>query len=319
MPLLSVVTPAYNEAQNLPVLYERLRSALDVPDLEWEWVVVDDHSRDGTFDVLCELAVKDPRVRGIRLSRNFGSHTATPCALNHARGDCAAMIAADLQDPPEVILQLLEKWHAGAQVVWAVRAEREGEKASTILFSRLYYWVMRSFVGLKEMPSTGADCVLLDRAVLEAFRGFQEANMSFLALLTWMGFRQETLFYVKKARLHGKSGWTFGKKLKLTIDSITAFSYLPIRLMSFVGFVVAVMGFAYAIFEIIAALVGHPPTGYPSLMVVILVLGGLQMLMMGVLGEYLWRALDESRRRPRYLIEAVTPQPQAKETVAREH
>jgi dolichol-phosphate mannosyltransferase len=307
MHLLSVVTPAYNEARNLPVLHERLCGVLDELDMEWEWIVVDDHSRDDTFAVLCGLAAKDPRVRGIRLSRNFGSHTAIPCALDHARGACAAMIAADLQDPPEVIPQLLEKWRDGAQVVWAVRAAREGEKASTLLFSRMYYWVMRTFVGLKEMPPTGADCVVLDRTVLDAFREFREVNMSFLALLTWMGFRQETLFYVKKARLHGKSGWTFGKKLKLTIDSITAFSYFPIRLMSVVGFVVALIGFAYAIFVIISALVGHPPTGYPSLMIAILVVGGIQMLMMGVLGEYLWRTLDESRRRPRYLIEAVTP------------
>ena len=136
MHLLSVVTPAYNEARNLPVLHERLCGVLDGLDLEWEWIVVDDHSRDDTFEVLCGLAAKDPRVRGIRLSRNFGSHTAIPCALDHARGACAAMIAADLQDPPEVIPELLEKWRAGAQVVWAVRAAREGEKASTLLFSR---------------------------------------------------------------------------------------------------------------------------------------------------------------------------------------
>ena len=165
---------------------------------------------------------------------------------------------------------------------------------------------MRHVVGLKEMPPTGADFFLLDRQVLDAFLEFKESNVSVLALISWMGFRQETITYDKQARLYGHSGWTLKKKLKLLVDSITSFTYLPIRIMSYVGFLVAFAGFVYAGIVITNALSGHPVEGWSSLMVVILVVGGIQMLMMGVLGEYLWRALDESRRRPRYLIEAMT-------------
>jgi len=156
------------------------------------------------------------------------------------------------------------------------------------------------------MPASGADFFLLDRQVAEAFAHFNEANVSILALLTWMGFRQAVIGYDKEARLHGRSGWDLKKKLKLLVDSVTSFSYLPIRFMSYLGFVVAFLGFLYAGVVIFNAFHGDPVQGWSSLMVIVLVVGGLQMLMMGILGEYLWRALDESRRRPRYMVEATT-------------
>lgn len=305
MTTLSVVTPAYNEARNLPVLYERLRQVLDGAGVDWEWVVVDDHSRDETFAVVAEIARRDPRVRGLRLARNSGSHKAITCGLHHAGGNAAVVLAADLQDPPETLPTLLAAWREGAQVVWAVRAHR-AESAGRVGFARLYYFLMRRLVGIKEMPATGADFFLLDRRVVEALRQFRESNVSLMALITWMGFRQTAVPYDKQARLYGQSGWSLGKKLKLVVDSVTSFSYLPIRLMSATGFIVAILGFLYAIVVTINALAGRPPQGWASLMVAVLVLGGLQMLMMGVLGEYLWRALDEARRRPPYLIEAMT-------------
>lgn len=291
---------------NLPVLYERLCQVLDAVGIDWEWLVVDDHSSDTTFDVLRQIAASHARVRGTRFARNSGSHAAIACGLHAARGRCAAVLAADLQDPPEVLPLLLDEWRQGAQVVWAVRNTREGEKARTLAFSRLYYSLMRRIAGLPQMPSSGADFLLMDRRVVDAFRQFGEANVSLLALITWMGFRQRTIGYTKQARLHGRSGWSLDKKLKLVIDSITSFTYVPIRLMSYTGFVVAFLGFAYALFVAWNAITGVPVTGWSSLMIVVLVIGGLQMLLMGVLGEYLWRALDESRRRPRYLIEDST-------------
>lgn len=263
---------------------------------------MDDHSRDDTFGVVAGIAQQDERVRAIRLARNSGSHTAITCGLRQARGDCAVVLAADLQDPPETLPALLAQWQAGAQVVWAVRARREGESASAVGFARLYYLIMRRLVGMQEMPASGADFFLLDRRVLDAFRQFRESNVSILALLTWMGFRQASITYEKQARLHGRSGWSLGKKFKRVVDSVTSFSYLPIRLMSLAGFVVAIIGFLYAAVVVVNALAGRPAQGWASLMVVVLV-GGVQMLMMGVLGEYLWRALDETRGRPRYLIE----------------
>lgn len=303
-PFISVVTPAFREAENLPLLYQRLRGVLEAQPLRWEWLIVDDHSPDETFAVASRLSRIDQRVRVMRLSRNGGSHTALACGLHHALGHCAVAIAGDLQDPPEVIPALVEEWRKGAQVVWAVRGLREGASSSTLGFARIYYFLMRRIVGLREMPASGADFFLLDRAVLNAFREFREAHVSVLALLSWMGFYQVSITYDKQARLRGHSGWTLEKKIKLVLDSVTAFTYLPVRLISYLGAAIGLLGFLYAGLVVVNALFGNPTEGWSSLMVVILLLSGMQMLMMGVLGEYMWRALDESRRRPRYLIEA---------------
>lgn len=307
-PTISVVTAAYNEAANLPVLYQRLLRIFDDIETSWEWIVVDDHSKDATFGVVREIAANDSRVRCIRLARNSGSHLALTCGLTLSRGQCAVLLAADLQDPPETMPALLEKWRSGAQVVWAVRALREGERASKLLFARSYYWIMRRIVGLPEMPPTGADFFLMDRRVIDAFCQFQESNISMLGLITWMGFRQDRIDYVKHARLHGASGWNLRKKLKLVVDSVTSFTYLPIRIMSYSGFCLALLGFLYAAATVYRSFSGIPVQGWASLMVVVLVVGGFQILLMGVLGEYIWRALDESRHRPRFLIEDTTPE-----------
>jgi len=190
--------------------------------------------------------------------------------------------------------------------VWAVRAQREGENAATVGMASLFYWIMRNVIGMHELAASGADFFLIDRRVVEAYRGFDERNVNLFALLAWMGFRQNTVTYTKEARLHGQSGWTLKKKLKLAVDSITAFSYLPVRVMSWTGMLTAIAGFCYAMSIIYNAISGQPVEGWSSLMVVVLVVGGFHMLMLGVLGEYIWRALDEARRRPRYTIEAAT-------------
>lgn len=304
---LSVITPAYNEEENLPDLYERLRTVLDSIPVEWEWIVIDDHSSDRTFEISAGLAQRDRRIRALRFSRNFGSHAGVSCGLRIARGDCAVVLAADLQDPPEIIPQLLAAWQNGTQVVWAVRDKRLGENTATLKTSGLFYWIMRNVIGMRELAPTGADFFLIDRCVIEAYRGFDERNINIFALLAWMGFRQETVGYTKEPRLHGSSGWTFKKKLKLAVDSITAFSYLPVRFMSWTGVLTAIAGFIYAMFVIANAVRGQPVEGWSSLMVIVMVIGGFQMLMLGVLGEYVWRGLDEARRRPRYTIEATTP------------
>jgi dolichol-phosphate mannosyltransferase len=304
--MLSVVTPAYNEARNLPVLYAKLVEILSEQSLDWEWIVIDDHSSDGTFGVISGIARSDQRVRGIRFARNFGSHAAIICGLRQSRGSCAVVMAADLQDPPETLPMLLEKWENGAHVVWAVRAGREGENLTTVGFARLYYLLMRKIVGIKEMPASGADFFLIDQRVIEALRQFNEGNVSLMALITWMGFDQTSITYTKQSRLYGSSGWNLSKKLKLIVDSVTSFTFLPIRFMSYLGLAVSIFGFLYAAFVILNAYYGAPIEGWSSLMVVVLVVGGFQMLMMGILGEYLWRALDEARQRPHYLIESST-------------
>lgn len=311
-PLLSVVTPSYNEERNLPVLHERLKAVFADPALamDWEWIIIDDHSADATFAVASGLAKADPRIRVLRFSRNFGSHMGIACGIDHARGNCCVVMAADLQDPPETIPELVAKWRDGAQVVWAVRASRPGETTGTLAFASLYYLMMRRVMGLNAMPATGADFFLLDKRVMEAVRAHDERNMSILALIVWMGFRQDEIHYDKHARTEGKSGWTLAKKAKLVVDSLTSFSYLPIRVMSLLGLTIAVCGLLYSGVVVVNALFSHPSEGWSSLMVAVLLLGGIQMLMLGILGEYIWRGLDESRNRPRYLIEAASPEAQ---------
>ncbi len=303
---VSVITPVFNEAENLPVLLSRLKAVFQDLEVDWEWVLVDDRSTDRSFDVIRELAQKETpeRIRGFRLARNSGSHTALMCGFDQAKGRCAVVLAGDCQDPPETIPALLEEWREGCSVVWAVRRERRGEGTSTLAFSRLYYWLMRSFVGIRNMPDSGADFFLLDRCAVNAVTRYQEQNVSVLALLSWIGFSHGSIEYDKEARLHGTTGWTLEKKLKLVADSVTSFTYAPVRLMSYLGVLVGCAGFVYSIVVIYSAFTsGAAPEGWSSLMVVILFMGAAQMLMMGVLGEYLWRALDESRRRPRYIVE----------------
>ena len=302
---LSVVVPCYNEAMNLPTLYERLRAVLDGEGIEWEMIAVDDHSVDNTFEVLIGLTQHDERVCAIRLARNVGSHVATMCGIEHVRGSLVVMIAADLQDPPEIIPQLLEKWRGGHQIVWAVRSGNEGHTRAARLFSRIYHTTMLKILGNGHLTPEGADVFLIDRVVADALTQHREANLSLYAILAWLGFRQGTIFYTKKGRKHGSSGWTLRKKLKLFIDSVTAFSYFPIRFMSLFGTIIALTGCIYAVVLIGNSIIGFPPQGWTSLMVVVLVIGGAQIAMLGVLGEYLWRNLDESRRRPRYNIERV--------------
>ena len=304
--LISIVTPAFNEAENLPVLRDRLHQALDEQDFDWEWIVVDDHSEDDTFAVLLGIAEKDKKLRAVRLARNSGSHIALVCGLDEAEGDCAVILASDLQDPPEMVPDLVSKWRAGAQVVWAERTRRTKGKAMELGLGSAFYWIMRHVIGIRNLPAKGSDFFLVDRRVVNASREFGERNVDILALIAWMGFRQTSIPYEKSDRLHGKSGWTFGKKVKMILDSITAFSSLPVRLMMWAGMFFALIGFAYAIVVINIALTAGSVPGWPSLMVVMLVIGGMLMLMMGVLGEYLWRSLDESRRRPRYLVEDET-------------
>ena len=303
-PKLSIVTPAFNEEECLQDLYDRTCQALDPFEEEWELIIVDDHSTDNTFQIIKQIAELDHRVHGIRLARNTGSHMALLCGIQHARGECAVTLASDLQDPPELILKMMELWKNTAQVVWAVREKREGESFFDVWFARQYYSLMRNIVGIKEMPTSGADFFLIDRKVIDALCQFRETHVSILALISWMGFRQETVNYNKRVREHGVSGWTLRKKLKLVVDSIVSFSYLPIRVMSYMGIVVAIIGFISAISIVIDALDGIPVEGWASLMVVILFVGGLQMVMIGVLGEYTWRALDEARRRPQFIVEA---------------
>lgn len=295
--MLSIVTPAFNEASNLEALYARLVRFFDRVGAEWEWIIVDDHSRDETFSIIERLSLVDGRVRGLRLARNSGSHVAITCGLHHALGDAAVMMAADLQDPPETLEAMIAAWRQGAQVVWAARRGRPST------FSVLYYAIMRRVVGMKEMPANGADFFLVDRVVLDAFRQFPERNVSVLALITWLGFRQLSIEYDKQPRAAGQSGWTLARKVRLVVDSVTAFTDLPIRLCGYAGAILVTI----ALFIGALGLVLLPRLGAVILLIVSVLFGlaGMQLLALAIVGAYVWRALDESRRRPPYLVERI--------------
>jgi len=300
--MISILTPAFNESANLRALYERLTAAMSADAIEWEWLIVDDHSRDDTFAVIQQLAMVDPRVRGLRLARNSGSHIAIMCALHHVSGDAAALLAADLQDPPEFLARMIERWRAGAQIVWAVRRNRPGDSGHKG-FAAIYYWVMRELVGMKEIPANGADFFLVDRVVIDAFRQSRERNTSVFALITWFGFRQDQVEYDKHPRVRGQSGWTLARKIKLVIDSVTSFSDFPLRWCLYGGLSLATV----AVLIAIGALFLLPSLGAGLLLLVALTLGlsGLQLAALAIVGQYVYRALDEARGRPTYVVEAV--------------
>lgn len=309
MSRLSIITAFLNEAKNLPHFRERTLAAAEQLDCDIEVVLVDDHSTDQSAEIAKKWVAEDPRVSYIRLSRNCGSHAACSAGLAHCTGDCAILLAADMQDPPEAIGELMKKWRDGYDVVWAARKQREGERWSTKFLAGAYYSLMRRFA-LPDMPAKGADFLLMDRKVIDAYNAIPEKNTSFLAMIIWMGFRQTSIEYVKQARLAGKSKWTFAKKLKLFIDSMVSFSYTPIRAMSLLGFAMAICGFLYAVTVIIGRVCGLviAGTGFAALMTVLLVGQGCVLIMLGILGEYLWRTFDEARGRPRYIVEEYLTQ-----------
>ena len=305
--LISVILPAYNEQENLPVLFKRLTDvSAGLSAFDFEFIFVDDCSSDATPDILTNLKQVDKRVQFIRFARNCGSHAAIEAGLHFCRGDAAILLAADLQDPPEIIPHLIEPWQNGFKIVWGVRQKREGESLVTLACSRVFYFLMNHLTDVVQ-PPTGADVVLIDRTVVEAVKKSPEKNADIFMLIAWQGFSQSSIVYVKEARHAGYSKWTFSKKIKLFFDSLIPFSYIPLRLMSLMGTIFASVGLVYGAYVLINAFRddAHIPE-WSSLMIVILLLGGFQMSMMGMLGEYLWRTYDETRKRPKYVIEKNT-------------
>ena len=299
MALISIIIPSYNEEESLPVFYRSLADFADKSGNDFEFIFVDDGSKDATFSVLQSFAKDDPRIKILRFSRNFGSHAACLAGLIHSRGDAGTFISAALQDPPEFIQRLIDEWKRGHEVVIGVR---EWEQGSGRLFQKIYYRLVRKFA-LKNMPESGTDVFLIDRKVIDVVASMKEKNTSIFGLILWSGFRQTLLTYKKGVRTRGVSKWTLGKKIKLFIDTFVAFSYFPIRSISVIGILFAVLGFLYAAFIVFNRLFRAVPVeGWASLMVILLVVSGVQLITLGILGEYLWRNFDESRNRPPFIV-----------------
>lgn len=302
LPSLSIVVPVFGNAATLPELLERLwRACAGLPAPGAEIVFVDDGSRDDSFAVLSAMAAADTRIVALQLSRNFGSNAAVQAGVSHARGQAVCVIAADLQDPPELIPELVARWRAGAQVVMAARRTRDDAflvRLPSAVFNRLF----RRFV-FPDFPEGGFDFVLLDRQVVDGLRRMPESHSYFFGQVFWLGFRRAVVLYDRAKRPAGRSGWTFAGRVKYFIDAFTAFSYLPVRAASFAGLVLAGLGFAYAAVVLWQRLAGNiPERGFSALMVVLLVVSGTQLLVTGIMGEYLWRALEEIRARPRFVV-----------------
>jgi dolichol-phosphate mannosyltransferase len=307
MSRVSVVVPVYCNASSLPDLHERLKAiAAEVPAHGFQFVFVDDGSTDASWEILRGLAAADARVKLVKLSRNFGSNQALLAGLAHAEGDAIATLAADLQDPPELLSEMLRHWQAGRKVVLAARRNRF-DPGLTNAFADAFYALFRRFA-ISSMPRRGFDFFLIDRSVCELVNRIQENNTYLMGLILWMGFDPACVYYDRPARKsgYGTSQWTGRKKIKYFVDSFVAFSYAPLRAASLLGLGIAALGIVYALLVIALRLTrGFEVQGWASLMVALLVLSGVQLFVTGVLGEYLWRTLDETRKRPRFIVEEV--------------
>jgi glycosyltransferase involved in cell wall biosynthesis len=303
---ISLVIFFHNEELNLPVLQQRVTAVQQRHGLSLEIVLVNDSSTDDSATCAEQWLEQAEHGISLRFSRNFGSHAAVAAGLQHCTGDCAVIMAADLQDPPELIPQLVEQFQDGFDVVWACRSERIGESWFTIASASAYYSLMR-WLGLPNMPPKGADFLLVSRKVIDAVNRSPEKHTSVLAMILWMGFRQTFIQYVKQARHSGQSKWTLSKKIKLLIDSVVSFSYVPIRAASVVGLLMASAGFLYSAWIALLWTLGRVSsgTGYAAIMCALLIGQGAILLTLGILGEYLWRTFDESRRRPRFIIDQL--------------
>ena len=302
MSKISILVPVYFNETNLRVTIPILQNILNsLTDMEGELVIVDDHSEDRSFEILREFATQDQRLKLIRLAKNFGAHTALLAGLDYTTGDCLVIIMADLQDPPELIPEMIQKWRDGNKIVIAARTDREDRWIDRV-FASFFWRFMRRFA-IPSIPKGGFDFVLFDRAVRDILVQMREKNSHLMTQILWTGFSTATIPYTRQKRKFGKSKWTLSKKIKLFIDSAIAFSYVPVRFMSILGVSTAFLGFLYAAYVLILRLItGSPVQGWTSLMIVALLIGGMQMAMLGVIGEYLWRTYDEARHRPSYII-----------------
>ena len=312
-PVLSVVVPVFNEEANLPELHRRLAVVLpDVVD-SYEILFVDDGSRDRSWELIRGLAANDPRVRGVRFSRNFGHQMAFAAGLDHAHGEAVVIMDADLQDPPELIPDLVARWREGHEVVYAVRTHREGETLFKKLTASLFYRLLRSITQVTIPVDTG-DFRLMGRRALEAFRRLPERHRFTRGLVAWVGFPQVGVPYARAARHAGETSYPFRKMLRFAVDAITSFSHVPLQLATWLGFLTSLFAFAYIVVVIVLKFVGISWPGYTSLMAAILFLGGVQLVMIGLLGEYLGRVYDEVKGRPLYLVQETVGDPASPRT-----
>lgn len=304
-PTISIVAPVYNEEVVLPELYRRVKAVMDATEDSWELVLVNDGSRDRSADVIASLHELDERVRGVSFSRNFGFQIAATAGLDFAQGDAVILTDADLQDPPEVYPRMIAKWREGYDVVYGVRASREGETWFKLFTAKLFYRLIYRITSI-DIPLDTGDFRLMDQRVVHAIRRMRERNRFLRGMVPWVGYRQTGVEYEREARFAGESKFSSVRQmLPFAVDAITSFSYFPLRLATFFGFAVAIISALLILIVVLIRLFGPeaPLLGQATTLTAVLFLGGVQLIFLGILGEYLGRIYDEVKARPLYLVD----------------
>lgn len=298
---LSVVIPVYNEEQTLDALVDRLTPALESIGEPWEVIFVNDGSRDRSPEMLRSLHERDPRLKSLSLSRNFGHQVAISCGIDHASGAAVVVMDGDLQDPPEILPDLVRRWREGWDVVYAVRQKRQENVLKRAAY-KVFYWVLRR-VSYLDIPLDSGDFSLIDRRVVDLLKRMPERNRFVRGLRTWVGLRQTGFEYSRAARYAGESKYSFAKLLRLAFDGLVSYSYVPLRMVSNLGLIVSLVALAYMSYLLLARLFGDRTIqGWTSTVVIVLFLGGIQMLALGVIGEYIGRIFEEVKQRPHYIV-----------------
>ncbi len=303
--LVSVVVPCYNEEESVPEFQKRLSTVFETLDYELEVIYVNDGSQDHTMETIYGLHARDPRIKIIDLSRNFGKEIAMTAGLDLAKGDAVVVIDADLQDPPELIPELIKEWRAGYDVAYAMRTQRDGDTVLKKTSAHVFYRVIQ-MMSRVQIPQDTGDFRLLSRRAVESLKLLREQHRYMKGLFAWIGYPQKAVPYQREARHAGGTKWNYWKLWNFALDGITGFTNLPLRISTYIGVLTALTGFSYAIFIVIKAIFwGDSARGFPSIIMIVTLLGGIQLIFLGIIGEYLGRMFDETKHRPLYLIKGI--------------
>ena len=303
--LLSIVVPVFNETGVISVFYTRLKKVVDsLSSLSYEIIFIDDGSKDDSYQKLIDIANLDPNVKVIKFSRNFGHQIAITAGIDMAKGDAVVVIDADLQDPPEVIVKFVEKWKEGYDVVYGVRETREGETWLKLLTAKLFYKTLKTFSKV-DIPVSVGDFRLMSRRVVEQLKEMRERDRFVRGLVSWVGFNQTGVHYPRDKRHAGETKYPYMKMIQFAVDGITSFSTVPLRLATWLGYLASFLAFLYACSVFVQKAMGYTVQGWATMMVGVLFLGGVQLICLGILGEYIGRIFNEIKERPLYIIQEV--------------
>jgi len=307
MPSIDIIVPVFNEQEVLPLFEQRIKAVMKSCDIQWRVIFVDDGSSDDSLNVMKSMHEADNKFGYLSLSRNFGKEYALSAGLDHASADAVVVIDVDLQDPPELIPDMIAEWHGGFDVVYATRKARHGESLAKKATANWFYRIINSMSKI-DIPKDTGDYRLMSRKAYSAVNKLREQNRFMKGLFAWVGFKQKQIYFEREPRAAGETKWNYSKLWRFALDGITSFSYLPLRFATWIGMSVAFFAFIYGAIIIAKTLIlGNEVPGYPSLMVVVLFLGGIQLTALGIIGEYLGRMFNESKQRPLYLVDEYQP------------